>query len=523
MAVALRWTLDNHFGARSPATSADCRHRGSQARQRSAAPIAAVYADTQGYAFHCACWVRVAMTFENIIRVVGSDSAGKKPRQPFNLLRWFSLLSLVTIFVTGAAMAGFVTRYLTRHMLQRDAEVSREFIESIINTEYARLGTGTKPKELSEIQDRLVEHISKLPDVVRANLYGSDRVVIWSSEHRLIGQRFDKNHELETALRGDIVVETAENKPEHVWLFESGDMEGARRFVEAYLPIRDQAGQHVVAVAEIYKTPHALFEAIDRGVRLVWTSAAVGGIALYVALFWVVRRADQIMHQQRARIVEAETMAAIGEMAASVAHSIRNPLASIRSAAELAQEEEGDVLKECLSNITDQADRIDGWVRGLLTASRDSALPVEQLDLNAIISETLEGAAIEMQRRGIELAVHAGLLPCIRGTRLPLSHAVRSVVSNAVEAMPQGGKLRVVSRSTDAGFVEIIFEDSGPGIPPRLTDRAFSPLFTTKPNGLGLGLTLSRLIVERHAGRIALESAEGRGTRVVLSLPAGGG
>ena len=329
------------------------------------------------------------------------------------------------------------------------------------------------------------------------------------------------NHELETALRGNIVVETEESKPEHEWLFERGDIKAAPRFVEAYLPIRDQGARRVVAVVEIYKIPHALFQAIDKGVRLVWTSAALGGIALYVALFWVVRRADQIMRQQRARIVAGETMGAIGEMAASVAHSLRNPLASIRSAAEIAHEEEGDVLKECLQNITDQADRIDGWVRGLLTASRESALPIERLDLNAIISETLEGAASEMQRRGIEVAVHAAPLPWVRGTRLPLSHAVRSVVSNAVEAMPEGGKLRVVSRSTEAGFVEIIVEDSGAGMPACLADRAFTPLLTTKPNGLGLGLSLSRLIVERHAGRIALGSAEGRGTRVVLSLPAG--
>src|SRR5688572_29144759 len=132
------------------------------------------------------------MTFENATSVVGSERAGEKSRQPFNVLRWFSLLSLVTIVVTGAAMAGSVTRYLTRHMLQRDAEVSRDFIESIINTEYARLGTATNPKGLSEIQDRLVEHISKLPDVVRANVYGLDRVVIWLSEHRLIGQQFDE-------------------------------------------------------------------------------------------------------------------------------------------------------------------------------------------------------------------------------------------------------------------------------------------------------------------------------------------
>ena len=461
------------------------------------------------------------MTFGKAISVINFWSAGKTADHPFNLLRWFSLLSLFTIVVTGAGMAGFVTRYLTEHMLQRDAEVSREFIESIVNTEYMRLGIRGDQNGLSEIQDRLIEHISKLPDLVRANLYGPDRVVIWSSESRLIGRRFDMNHELETALRGDIVVETEEDKPEHEWLFESGGIEAGRRFVEAYLPIRDQGARRVVAVVEIYKTPHALFQAVDRGVQLVWTGAALGGIALYVALFWVVRRADQIMRQQRARIVEGETMAAIGEMAASVAHSLRNPLASIRSAAELAQEEEGEVLKECLQNITDQADRIDGWVRGLLTASRDSALPVEQLDLNAIISETLEGAATEMQRRGIEVALDAAPLPEVRGTRLPLSHAVRNVVSNAVEAMPEGGKLRVVSRSTKAGFVEIIVEDSGAGMPARLADRAFSPLFTTKPNGLGLGLSLSRLIVERHAGRIALESAEGRGTRVVLSLPAG--
>ena len=418
-------------------------------------------------------------------------------------------------------MAGFVTRYLTEHMLQRDAEVSREFIESIVNTEYMRLGIRGDQNGLSEIHDRLIEHISKLPDLVRANLYGPDRVVIWSSESRLIGRRFDMNHELETALGGDIVVETEVDKPEHEWLFDTGDIEAGRRFVEAYLPIRDQGARRVVAVVEIYKTPHALFQAVDRGVRLVWTGAALGGIALYVALFWVVRRADQIMRQQRARIVEGETMAAIGEMAASVAHSLRNPLASIRSAAEIAQEEEGEVLKECLQNITDQTDRIDGWVRGLLTASRDSALPVEQLYLNAIISETLEGAATEMQRRGIEVALHAAPLPEVRGTRLPLSHAVRNVVSNAIEAMPEGGKLRVVSRSTEAGFVEIIVEDSGAGMPARLAGRAFSPLFTTKPNGLGLGLSLSRLIVERHGGRIALESAEGRGTRVVLILPAG--
>jgi two-component system, NtrC family, sensor histidine kinase HydH len=449
------------------------------------------------------------------------QKTAREPYRRFNLLRWFSLLSLLTVAITGAAMAGFLTRYLTGQTLMRDAEVSRDFIESIIKIERTRLGLERHHGSLNEVLDRVVEHVSKLPDVVRANLFGLDGAVIWSSESRLIGRRFEANHDLEKAMHGEIVVETEAIKPEHVWLADSGAKAGELRFVEAYLPIRDEAGQRVLAVVEIYKIPNALFKAIDDGVRFVWTSAAIGGTALYLSLFWIVRRADWTLRQQRERIVEAETLAAIGEMAAAVAHSIRNPLASIRSAAELAQEEDGDALQECLQNITIEADRLDGWVRALLASSTESALPVEELDLNAMISESLDGAAAEMRRRGIELTLRVGPLPAVRGTRLPLAHAVRSVVSNALEAMPEGGKLHVQSRSTEDGHVQIIVEDSGVGMPARLRHRAFTPLFTTKPNGLGLGLSLSRRIVERHAGHIELDSAAGRGTRVILNLPAG--
>jgi len=113
-----------------------------------------------------------------------------------------------------------------------------------------------------------------------------------------------------------------------------------------------------------------------------------------------VRRANRIMHEQRERLVETETLSVIGEMAAAVAHSIRNPLASIRSAAELAHEEEGPGLSQCLHNITSQTDRLDDWIRELLAASRGGAVPVEKVDLNAVIKESLDGVAAEMRRRG---------------------------------------------------------------------------------------------------------------------------
>src|SRR5215813_2372830 len=96
-----------------------------------------------------------------------------------------------------------------------------------------------------------------------------------------------------------------------------------------------------------------------------------------------------------------------------------------------------------------QADRLDGWVRELLAASRSSGLTVEQVDLNGRIRESLQGATADLRRQRIELTVQEGKLPSIRGSRVPLAHALSSVISNAIEAMPHGGHLRVESRSTE--------------------------------------------------------------------------
>jgi len=448
-------------------------------------------------------------------------------QKSFSLLRWFSILSFAALVAFGLAGALFLTRYLTAHMLMRDAEVSRDFIESILTTEKGRdYLAGRQPGAAASELDPFIEHLPTLPDVVRANFYGVDGTVIWSSDKQLVGKRFDRNDELEEALRGKIVVESGtiaadQKKPEHVGLTTKATEGESDRFVEEYLPIRDEAGKNVIAVIELYKLPRDLFHSIDAGVRFVWVSVAIGGLLLYLAFFWIVRRADMIMRAQRERLDEAETLTAMGEMAAAIAHGVRNPLASIRSAAELAREEDRAGANECLQDIIRQADRLGGWVRELLAASRGSGLTVEQLDLNRLIRESLEGASADLRRQGIELTLREGTLPSIHGSRAPLAHAFSNIVSNAIEAMPQGGRLRIESRTTDNGSIEIAIEDTGVGMPARVARRAFRPLFTTKPNGVGLGLSLARRIVERHAGRIDLDSVAGCGTRVVLTLPTG--
>jgi two-component system, NtrC family, sensor histidine kinase HydH len=347
---------------------------------------------------------------------------GSAAGKPFNLLRWFSIVSLAALLGIGVALTWFLTHYLTAHMLMRDAEVSQEFLESIVTAEKTSdYLSPNAPRPSTEDLARFVEHLPTLPDLARANLYGADRTVLWSTDQELIGRRFDNNTELERALGGEIVVESGrvavdESKAEHIGLSKKAARGQSKHFVEAYLPIRDESGQKVLAVVEIYKLPRALFDAIDEGVYLVWISDAIGGVFLYLAFFWIVRRGDTLMREQRERLVEAEMLTAIGEMAATVAHNIRNPLASIRSAAELAHDEDRCGIDECLKDIMNQADRLDGWVRELLVAARGAGMASELVDLNALLREILDGNATELRRRGIELTFRTATLPLVRGS-----------------------------------------------------------------------------------------------------------
>ncbi|GEP07864.1 hypothetical protein MOX02_59020 [Methylobacterium oxalidis] len=336
--------------------------------------------------------------------------------------------------------------------------------------------------------------------------------------------RFADNHELEIALTGQIVVETGEiaiasGKPEHIGLASAAGPHSRQRFVEAYIPIRDESGKAVLAVIEIYKLPNALFEAIDSGLRLVWLAAAGGGILLYVTLFGIVWKAHTMMREQRERLIAAERLAAIGEMAATVAHAIRNPLASIRSTAEIGLEEDRAGTEASFNKIMRQIDRVDAWIRELLIGSIGSDEVREVVDIEAVIRECLDNLKAETDVQKIEVSFEPRQTPRLRGARVQLARAITNVLTNAVQAMPTGGRLVVESHATRDGNLEIVIEDSGHGMGPSLARRVFEPFMTTKPNGTGLGLALARRIIERHAGRIRLETSEGCGTRIILNLP----
>ena len=446
-----------------------------------------------------------------------------RARHAFSLTRRFSLLSFVCIGAVSVLSSILLSRFLTSNLLERDANILMEVVQSIAevqDTSAYFLGRSTA------VRDRALEeffvHVARLPDVLRTNIYAQDQRVLWSSDPALIGKYLGPNHELSEALEGKVAVEsgvigaTGDPKPEHL-LLRSAEP----HFVENYLPVRAGAGGPVIGVVEVYRVPAALFQTIAQGLQLIWAIALGGGLFLYLTLFWIVRRADRLIEEQRDRLLESETLAVIGEMTGAIAHGIRNPLASIRTSAELLQDDASTAVREAAGDITAEVDRLSEWVRQLLTYSQQEPARLDAVPLAPLLRTSLAGFEREMQRRGVELdAAIDAALPTVQGERVRLSHALNSLLSNALEAMPEGGRLTVKAKVAPRGrSVQVTIRDSGVGIPRDQLPRVFAPFFTSKRKGLGLGLPLVNRIVTRFGGSVRIASEPGMWTEVVVELP----
>jgi two-component system, NtrC family, sensor histidine kinase HydH len=433
-----------------------------------------------------------------------------------NITRWFLISGALAIGLFAVGMANLLSNFIGSRLLQRDAELSRDFVQSMMDTQGASTDLGEGRAQDHPGLAGFFAHISAMPDVLRANVYTLDKTLLWSSSSALVGRKFPDNLELDAALAGKVVAhfdDEPDLKDEHVLLGPD-----AQVFVENYLPIRSKASAGVLGVVELYRRPVALVSAVHSGQLRIWTGAAVGGVALILSLLWFVRRIERDLRDQQARLVDGEALAMVGELSAAVAHSIRNPLGSIRSAAELQCEFGADLTMDP-KEVVRHVDRIEHLVRTLLTCAGDpQARPGR-----CAVSVVLEAAA---QRHGPDLTAQGKTLvtdwPAELGDvaldEILLAQALTSVLSNAAEATQAGDRIMLSARR-DGSCLTIDVEDDGQGVPEHLTGRADQPFVTSKPRGLGLGLPLARRVMERAGGTLTLGPRSPKGTAVRLSMP----
>ncbi len=444
----------------------------------------------------------------------------------FHLRRWFGIVSLVSIAALTWVGTSLFSRIMTDRMLRQEAVLTMEFVQSTFLMDQPAFLYGGEPSPNEATASEILSHLSNLPDVMRANLYLANRQLHWSSDASLIGKRFFDNPELEQALAGNLVVneETEEHRHEHA-KGEHANLGGptdatSSYFVEIYVPIWDQDHRSVLGAVEIYKRPQALFEAIRLGRRLLWMGAICGAAFLYLALFWVIRRAEALILSQQAQLVESERLAAVGELGSAVAHGLRNPLAAIRSSAELALEGDAGLSREAATDIMSETDRLQKWINELLSYSRPVGAKPATVDLVAVLTSAFDGFGREMARRRIEGAtqiLHG--LPAVVGDSILYAQLFNSLLANAVEAVQSQGSVALSATLSDDGRrIRVRVSDNGPGMTREQIAKAFRPFFTTKTRGLGVGLPLAKRIVERFGGTISINSEPGRGTRVDLEF-----
>jgi signal transduction histidine kinase len=232
------------------------------------------------------------------------------------------------------------------------------------------------------------------------------------------------------------------------------------------------------------------------------------------------------LNESRAQVVQAEKLASIGEMSAAVAHGLRNPLASLRAAAQLVRRHPtSPSASEHLDAILEEVDRLDRRISHLLSFSRPAPFHPVAESLPRLLDDVLPAVATPIREQGVELQVDIpSNLPSVRVDPVQVEQAVLEIVSNALDAMPEGGCLRIAATAGGNGASpnEVVLEvtDTGGGIPEAAMASVFEPFFTTRQEGTGLGLAIAKRYVEQNGGRLEIESSQGRGTTVRLRLPA---
>jgi two-component system, NtrC family, sensor kinase len=228
------------------------------------------------------------------------------------------------------------------------------------------------------------------------------------------------------------------------------------------------------------------------------------------------------LQEAQAHLIQQEKMAAFGLLAAGIAHEVGNPLTSISSLVQLAQRRVQDpYVQEKLALVGGQLDRISGTLRELVTFSRPTSDEKVWTDLAGVAQEAFNIAKYYKSIRGKAITLDfPEQMPRILASRDQLTQAVLNLVLNAIDATEKGGHVTVRGRQSGGGIV-LEVQDDGCGIASAEAGKLFQPYFTTKPQGTGLGLFMTRRLVEQQGGSVSFDSAPGRGTTFRLHFPLG--
>jgi signal transduction histidine kinase len=234
----------------------------------------------------------------------------------------------------------------------------------------------------------------------------------------------------------------------------------------------------------------------------------------------VVEARTRDLVEAQAKVLKSERFAAIGELAGMIGHDLRNPLAGIKNATYYLRKKQGNFVGDSgmqMLNIIDRAvEYSDKIINDLLDYSREIHLDLEECNPKSLIDYVLLTIKIP---KNIKIFDHTQSSPTIMADINKILRVFTNMITNAIDAMTENGGALEINSSQKGDKLELTFADTGEGMPPEIMAKIFTPLFTTKAQGMGFGLAICKRIIEAHGGNIAVQSTVKKGTTFTLTLP----
>ncbi len=476
------------------------------------------------------------------MRAIQAEKQVLESVKPFKLVKYLAISSLIVILACTVVLSGFISQKAKELLLKKSEQYALLVAENLNHQVFYLF---TLPTLISEGEIRLSDpsQHDRLDMVVKntihglsvknVNIYDKKEILVYSTGNGKIGSKGQIGGAFQSALK---------EEPVSV-LYPGGTRffgfapKGGKQILITYLPMWVEKPLswkkgRVLAVFEIRQDITKDYKTIRRFQWIVALSFLLFVGILFSTILFIARRAERIItarnlekHRLEEKLHQSERLASLGEMIAGVSHEIRNPLGIIRSTAEfLDSRVESDKLKKFSSIIVEESTRLNDILTEFLDFARpQTPRPVtgrieEILDRNLLILE------VECRRLGINVQKHYQTGDyCLEGDQDMLYRAFVNIFANAVQAMPEGGSLNVLTSVSNGRngtpLVEIQVQDTGGGITKEALKKIFNPFFTTRENGTGLGLAIVRTIIDNHSGEIEVVSEEGQGTSIIIRLP----
>lgn len=448
-------------------------------------------------------------------------------------LQLFAAVSLLLIVATLAVTSQTQAQFFREAVIGRESVIVRDMVAALALKELSAEDMARYAEPAA--QARFAESftiLKNLSGVVRIKVFDGTGTIVWSDEPKLVGNRATAHeHDLGKAIRGGT---RAVVNPAHR---ESHADEGLpeQELIEFYVPFRiaRPGREPAPGAVSLYRSAKELNFTIRRGLALLWLVSGVGGLLLFGALYWlfqsVVRRQRAAesrfarLSSEHERIVQMEKLSAMGQMVGEIAHQFNNPLVGVINLAQRAEKQTDNPqrVKELLGEIRQAGEHCSGFVQRMLQFTQMSHSEPQATDLAALARETI---AFYRQTVGEkpDIALVAPEEDCVlTADPVLLRHALFNLIHNAAQADPQGPVEVGLARKSQSGRdgYELAVADHGPGLSAEAAKKLFTPFFSTRPGGTGLGLSVAQHIVVQHGGVIRAVANPGGGARFVVWLP----